>query len=142
MSYAQVRRKLPLSSLVLRLVLVAFIVFATINPSKYTVTTWILVSPAPLSVRLLVAFSLAAVWVFILRVAYQGLRSVGYFLVFLIFVCLGLLDYQFEFLSKLDGPAFTLAMLIVLIVVLTLGLIGSYLVRGFTGQSPVVKHPP
>ncbi|MFZ9128855.1 MAG: DUF6524 family protein, partial [Pseudomonadales bacterium] len=102
MSYAQVRKKLPLTSFVLRIFLVAALVFATVNPSKYTLTTWLLASSAPMSVRIFLAFSLFAVWMAILRIAWQGLRAFGFSLVLIISVFFGLLEVQFELLRGLS----------------------------------------
>lgn len=142
MSYAQVRKSLPLKSFVLRILLVATLVFATVNPSKYTLTTWLLASSAPLSVRIFIAFALFAVWIVILRIAWQGLRAFGFSIVLCIGVLLVLLEIRFDFLRGLSGFSLSLVVLCLLTAVTSLGLVGSYLVRGLSGQSPVVKHPP
>lgn len=142
MSYAQVRKKLPLTSFVLRGLLVAFLVFATINPSKYTLTTWILASSAPLSIRLFIAFCMFAAWITLLRIAWQGLRAVGFFLVFFLMMILVLCELQFNILSGLSSFALSMVALALVTAFTTLGLVGSYLVRWITGQSPVVKNPP
>lgn len=142
MSYAQVRRKLPLMSFVLRVLLVAALVFATVNPSGYTLTTWLLASSAPLSVRVFLAFALIAVWMAILRIAWQGLRAFGFSLVVIISVFFALLEVQFEIIRGLRGVSLSLLALFAVTAVTSLGLVGSYLVRWLTGQSPVVKNPP
>ncbi len=142
MSYAQVRKKLPFSSVVLRTLLVMFLVFATVNPSKYTLTTWVIASDAPLSVRLLVAFTIFAVWIAVLRIAWQGLRAFGFILVLLVLVILGLLEVQFGIIDQLSGVGLNLAILFTVVGLISLGIVGSYFVRGISGQSPVVKTPP
>lgn len=142
MSYAQVRKKLPLTSFVLRILLVAALVFATVNPTKYNLTTWLLASSAPVSVRMFLAFTLFAVWLAILRIAWQGLRAFGFSLVIIIAVFFALLDFQFEFLRGLSVFSLSLIALCAVTAVTSLGLVGSYLVRWLSGQSPVVKNPP
>ena len=142
MSYAQVRKKLPLTSFVLRILLVAALVFATVNPSKYTLTTWLLASSAPLSVRIFIAFALFAVWIAILRIAWQGLRAFGFSFLLITGIPLALLEVQFDFIRGLSAFSLSLLALCAVTAVISLGLVGSYLVRWLTGQSPVVKNPP
>lgn len=142
MSYAQVRKKLPLTSFVLRILLVAALVFATVNPSQYNLTTWLLASSAPVSVRMFLAFTLFAVWLAILRIAWQGLRAFGFSLVIIIVVFFALLEFQFEFLRGMSVFSLSILVLCAVTAVTSLGLVGSYLVRWLSGQSPVVKNPP
>lgn len=142
MSYAQARRKLPFASVAVRVLFVAFLVFSTVNPSNYTLTAWIVTSSSPLTVRLFVAFGLFAVWIATLRIAWQGLRALGFFIVICFGVALALVEYEFDFVSGLSRFTLSLFLLLLVTCLISIGLIGPFYVRWITGQSPVVKNPP
>ena len=141
-SHAQVRKALPWAGVLWRFVFVCLLVFATYNPSWYTLTAWILTSGDAVSARVLVAFVLAVLWLIVLRFSMQGLGNFGGFLVLLALVIIALLEQKYRVLTSLDAFMLTNALLVIFSAVVTTGLALSYWIRQSTGQSPVVKHPP
>jgi Family of unknown function (DUF6524) len=141
-SHAYVKRKLPFAGVVARFVFVTFWVFATFNPSYYSISTWLLSGFSLLSVRGFVAFSLMMSWVLLLRISLAGLRPIGRAYVGLAVVILALLEAQFGFLRLFSPYMLVLLGELAFAVVLTFGLVFSYLVRQASGQSAVIKRPP
>lgn len=141
-SHGQVRKVLPWLGVLWRYLLVCLLVFATYNPSYYTLTAWILTSGDPISARVLAAFVLGVAWFIVLRFSLQGLGNFGGFLVALALLIIALLEQKYRVLAALDGFMLTVALLMIFSAVVTTGLTLSYWIRQATGQSPVVKHPP
>lgn len=141
-SHGNVRRKLPLASVLARFLFVAFLVFATFNPSYYSILTWIVSSPSLLSIKALIAFALALCWLIVLRLSLAGLGWFGLAYVVGAFVILALLELQFEWLRLFSDYTLLLLVQLAVAIVLTFGLVFSYWVRQASGQSPVVKRPP
>lgn len=141
-SYAQVRRTLSWTSVLARFLLVSYLVFATYNPSNYSLLTWILSGVSNWSVRLFLLFSLGLAWLIILRLSFQGLGRLGAFFIACALFLLFLTEARFGFLA--DLPRFQLLIVVELLVAvfITFGLVLSYWVRQASGQSPIVKHPP
>ena len=141
-SYAVVRRKLPWWGLVSRFLVPCFLVFATYNPSYYSLTTWIISDVSNPSVRLFLGFSLFVCWIIVLRISFAGLDRLAWFFVMSFIIILALLELEFQLLGSLQS--FTLILLLELLAaaVLAFGLVQSYWVRAVAGQSPVVKTPP
>jgi hypothetical protein len=141
-SHAYVRRKLPLASVLARFLLVAFWVFATFNPSLYSLSTWLLSDYSLSSVKIFVAFSLALCWLIVLRIALAGLGGLGLAYVGLAFLSFALLEAQFGLLRFFSTYALVLIGELVIALILTFGLVLSYWIRQAAGQSAVVKRPP
>lgn len=141
-SHANVRRNLPGSSVLARLLLMTFLVFATFNPSYYSITTWLLSDTSVPSIKALVAFALALTWLTVLRISLAGLGSLGLAYIGLSLVVLSLIEVQFGFLRFFSAYAVTLLIELGLSVALAFGLVLSYWVRQASGQSAVVKRPP
>lgn len=141
-SYAVVRRKLPLWGLLGRFLLPCFLVFATYNPSYYSLTSWIISGVSSPSVRLFLGFSLVVTWIVILRISFAGLDRLAWYFVISFIIILALLEIEFHIFRSLQS--FTLILLLELLAaaVLAFGLVQSYWVRAIAGQSPVVKTPP
>ena len=141
-SYAVVRRKLPWWGLVSRFLVPCFLVFATYNPSYYSLTTWIMSDVSNPSVRLFLGFSLLVCWIIILRVSLAGLDRLAWYFVMSFVIIVVFLELEFRVLANLQS--FTLILLLELLAatVLAFGLVQSYWVRAIAGQSPVVKTPP
>lgn len=141
-SYGQVRVKLSLTSLFIRLLLVGFVVFGTFNPSSYTITGWLLAGGSDIGLRLFVGFSLVCVWIVILRISMSGIGLLGAFFgacALLVFFILGI---RFGFLQNLSTYEVLVLCQFGVVIWLTLGLVLSFFIRQFSGQSPVVKNPP
>ena len=141
-SHAYVRRKLPLAGVLARFLMMAFLIFATFNPSYYSISTWLLGGPAMLSIKVCAAFGLALVWLIVLRLALAGLGRLGLVYIGLALLTLSLIEAQFAVLRVFSGYALTLLAELALTIVLTFGLVFSYWVRQASGQSAVVKRPP
>ena len=140
-NHASVRKKLPLASVAARFLLVAFFVFATLNPSYYSLLTWIFSGFSLLSAKAFIAFGLALSWLILVRMSVEGLGWLGIAYVGFAFLVLALLEVQFGWLSLFSTyPLLVLAEL-ALAVILTLGLVFSYWVRQASGQSAVVRIP-
>ncbi len=141
-NHASVRRKLPLASILARFLLVAFLVFATFNPSYYSILTWLLSDFSHPSVKALIAFGLALTWLIVLRISFAGLGRLGWTYVGLAILVLTLLEAQFALLRPFSTYLLVVMSELALAVVLTFGLVLSYWVRQASGQSAVVKTPP
>lgn len=141
-SHAYVRRRLPLASVLARFLLVSFWVFATFNPSYYSISTWLLSDFSLLSVKGFVAFSLMMSWLLLLRISLAGLRQIGRVYVGLTVAIALLFEAQFGFLRLFSAYMLMLLGELALAVTLTFGLVFSYWVRQASGQSAVVKRPP
>ncbi len=141
-NHATIRRKLPLASVAARFLFTAFLVFATFNPSHYSIVTWIIGGSSSLSVKAFVAFALALLWLIVFRISLAGLGWLGLAYVGLAGLVLALLHAQFGVLHQVSGYALVLAVELAIAVVLTFGLVFSYWVRQASGQSAVVKNPP
>ena len=141
-SHAYVRRRLPLASVLARFLIVSFGVFATFNPSYYSISTWLLSDFSLPSVKGFVAFSLMMSWLLLLRISLAGLRQIGRAYVGLAIVIMLLFEAQFGFLRLFSAYMLTLLGELALAVLLTFGLVFSYWVRQASGQSAVVKRPP
>jgi hypothetical protein len=141
-SHALVRRHLPLASVAARFLLVAFLVFATVNPSHYSILTWILSDSPFLNAKAVIAFGLALSWLILLRISLAGLGWLGFAYVALAFVVLALVEMQFELLHLFSPFALVIMAQFALAIVLTFGLVFSYWVRQASGQSAIVKRPP
>ncbi len=141
-SHAVVRRKLPWWGVAGRFLLACFLVFATYNPSYYSLATLIVSDVSNPSARLFLGFCLLLAWIIILRVSLAGLDRLAWYAVLSFIVILGLLEIEFQLFRTLNS--FTAILLLELLVagILAFGLIQSYWVRSIAGQSPVVKHPP
>lgn len=142
MSYGKARLYLPWRGVLWRFVLVSFVVLATWNPSHYTLTAWLLTSPVAPSLRLLVAFALALVWLVLLRFAYHGIGRFGLYLLLSAATIVALVSSQYRLLDGLGGFVLALLALGAVAVALTFGLVKAFWLRAITGQSPVVKTPP
>jgi len=141
-SHAQVRRNLPLASVAARFLLVALLVFATVNPSHYSILTWIMSASAFLSLKAVIAFGLALAWLILLRISLAGLGWLGLAYVGMAFLALALLEAQFKLLRLFSSFTLLIMAELALAIVLTFGLVFSYWVRQASGQSPIVKRPP
>jgi hypothetical protein len=141
-SHASVRRNLPLASVTARFLLMAFLVFATFNPSYYSISTWIFSEPSLLSVKLVAGFGLILTWLIMLRIVIGGLGSIGLVYLGLALAVLALLGAQFGLPRGLSTQALLVMAELGLAIALTFGLVFSYWVRQASGQSAVVKNPP
>lgn len=141
-SSAYVRRKLPLASVLARFLLVAFWVFATFNPSYYSLSTWLISDTSLPAVKIFVAFGLGLSWLILLRIAIAGLGRLGLAYIGLASLAFLLLDAQFGLLRFLSFYELVLMTEFGIAGILTFGLVLSYWVRQAAGQSPVVKRPP
>jgi hypothetical protein len=141
-SHASVRRNLPLASVSARFLLVAFLVFATFNPSYYSISTWMLSGFSLLSIKAFLAFGLGVSWLILLRIALAGLGGLGAAYIALACLVLALLEVRFELMRSFSTYALLLMAELALTVVITFGLVFSYWVRQASGQSAVVKTPP
>ncbi len=140
-NHASVRKKLPLASVAARFLLVAFFVFATLNPSYYSLSTWMLSGFSLLSAKAFIAFGLALSWLILLRMSVEGLGRLGLAYVGFAFLALLLFEVQFGLLRLLSTYTLLLLAELALAIILTLGLVFSYWVRQASGQSAVVKIP-
>jgi len=141
-NYGLVRRNLPLASVAARFLLVAFLVFATVNPSHYSILTWIVSGSAILTAKAVIAFGLALAWLILLRISLAGLGWLGLAYVGLAFLVLALLEAQFKLLHLFSSFTLVIMAELALAIVLTFGLVFSYWVRQASGQSAIVKTPP
>lgn len=141
-SHAYVRRRLPLASVLARFLFVAFWVFATFNPSYYSISTWLLSNFSIASVKGFTAFSLMLSWVLLLRISLAGLMQIGRVYVGLAVVVMLLFEAQFGFLHSFSAYMLVLLGELAFAIVLTFGLVFPYWVRQASGQSAVVKRPP
>ena len=138
-SHAYVRRTLPLAGVAGRFLLVAFFVFATFNPSYYSISTWILSGFSLLSSKAFIAFGLALCWLILLQTSLNGLGWLGLAYVALASLVLALFEVQFGCLRLFSNFALVLMAELALAIILTFGLVFSYWVRQASGQSAVVK---
>jgi hypothetical protein len=141
-SHASVRRNLPLASVAARFLLMAFLVFATFNPSYYSISTWIFSEPSLLSIKLVAGFGLILTWLIVLRIVIGGLGSIGLVYLGLALAVLAVLGAQFGLPRGLSTQALLVMAELGLAIALTFGLVFSYWVRQASGQSAVVKNPP
>jgi|EndMetStandDraft_4_1072995.scaffolds.fasta_scaffold167869_2 hypothetical protein len=141
-SHAYVRRKLPLAGVLARFLLVSLLIFATFNPSYYSILTWIAGSSSPISIKAFVMFTLALSWMIILRFSLAGLGRLGLLYVAATGLALFLLEMRFGFLPSVSAYTLTILIELALAVIVTFGLVFSYWVRQASGQSAVVKRPP
>ena len=141
-SFAQVRRRLPWRGVLERCLVVCFLVFATYNPTNYSLSLWLISGTSAFSVRLMVACSLFVLWVVVLRVSFSGLRGYGVFMLACLALATGLLEWEFGFLSRRSPRALFFLSQLGVAAAISLGLVMSYWTRQFAGQSPVVKNPP
>jgi hypothetical protein len=141
-SHASVRRNLPLASVAARFLLMAFLVFATFNPSYYSISTWIFSEPSLLSIKLVAGFGLILTWLIVLRIVIGGLGSIGLVYLGLALAVLALLGAQFGLPRGFSTQALLVMAELGLAIALTFGLVFSYWVRQASGQSAVVKNPP
>jgi hypothetical protein len=141
-SHASVRRNLPLASVAARFLLMAFLVFATFNPSYYSLSTWILSGSSPPSVKACVAFGLILTWLIVLRMVLSGLLLLGRIYVGMALLVLALLAAQYGVPRTFSMRLLVLLAELGLSAFLTFGLVFSYWVRQASGQSAVVKNPP
>lgn len=142
MSYANVRKKLPVQSAVVRFLAVSFLVFATFNPSFYSITTWIISDASLLTIKAFIGFTLVLTWLAVLRIAIHGLQWIGVAYLGMAIVVGALLELQFEVLQYFSTYAKILLVELAFALAVTFGLVISYWVRQFAGQSAVVKNPP
>ena len=141
-SYAQVRRTLTWRGVVVRILLVSFLLFATYNPSNMSLLQWLWTSASPFSVKLFGVTTLAIVWIILLRLSLSGLRGLGVFVLFCVFFAAGALQWEYGWLVQLDRLSLVLVLQFSLVLTIAFGLIISYWVRQASGQSAVVKNPP
>jgi len=137
-NHASVRRNLPLASVAARFLLVAFLVFATFNPSHYSILAWALSGSALLSAKAVIIFGLAMSWLILLRISLAGLGRLGAAYVGAAFLVLLLIEAQFGVLRFFSSYALVLMAEFALASVLTFGLVFSYWVRQASGQSAIV----
>jgi hypothetical protein len=142
MSYANVRKKLPWKSALVRFLAVCFLVFATFNPSLYSISTWIISDASLLTVKAFIGFALVLTWLIVLRIAIQGLQWLGLAYIGMAAVIGMLLEWQFPMFRYLPLYSQVLMAELGIALAITFGLVFSYWVRQFAGQSAVVKHPP
>jgi hypothetical protein len=140
--YGTVRRKLPFASVLVRFLLAAFLVFATFNPSYYSISTWLISGTSVLSIRAFVGFALLLTWIIVLRISLAGLGWLGLAYVGVTFLIGALFEIQFEFIHLVPEYALILASELTFASILTFGLVFSYWIRQVSGQSPIVKMPP
>ena len=140
-NHASVRRKLPLASVAARFLLVAFFVFATLNPSYYSILTWLISDFSLVSAKAFIAFGLALSWLILLRMSIEGLGWLGLAYVGFAFLALVLLEVQFGWLHLFSTYTLLVMAEFALAIILTFGLVFSYWVRQASGQSAVVKIP-
>lgn len=140
-NHASVRRKLPLASVAVRFLLVAFLVFATLNPSYYSIVTWMLSGFSLLSAKAFIGFGLALAWLILIRMSVEGMGWLGIAYVGFAILVLALLDVQFGWVGWFSTYTLLLLAELVLSTILTFGLVFSYWVRQASGQSAVVKIP-
>jgi hypothetical protein len=140
--HASVRRNLPLASVAARFLFVAFVVFATFNPTYYSISTWMLSGFSFLSIKAFLCFGLGLAWLILLRISLAGLGGLGAGYIALASLMLALFEVQFGVSRSLSTWALVLMAELGLTVVITFGLVFSYWVRQASGQSPVVKTPP
>lgn len=138
-SHAYVRRTLPLAGVAARFLFVAFFIFATFNPSYYSISTWMLSGFSLLSSKAFIAFGLTLCWLILLRTSLAGLGWLGLAYVGLAFLVLALFEVQFGWLRLLSNYTLVLMAELSLAIILTFGLVFSYWVRQASGQSAVVK---
>lgn len=141
-SYALVRKKLPLTSSLVRFLAVAFLVFATFNPSYYAIATWIISDASFISIKAVIGFGLALTWLIVLRMSFHGLQWIGVIYIGMAIVVGALLELQFGLLQHFSIYAKILLAELAFALAVTFGLVISYWVRQFAGQSAVVKNPP
>jgi len=141
-SYAQVRLRLPWRGVLWRFVVVCYLVFATYNPSHYSLTLWAVSGASQIGLRTFVLFCLALAWLIVLRLSLQGLGRLGAFYVASAFFVLYLIGNRLD-LDLSVSPFLLIVMAELLFAaVITFGLVFSYWVRQACRQSPIVKHPP
>lgn len=142
MSYANVRKKLPIASAAIRFFGVSFLVFATFNPSYYSITTWIIGDTSLPTMKAFVGFVLALTWLTVLRISIQGLQRIGLAYIGMAIAIGALLESQFHILRHM--PPYSLFLLAELgfALAITFGLVFAFWMRQFAGQSSVVKNPP
>jgi hypothetical protein len=141
-SHGNVRRILPWPGVLARCLLMVSLVFATFNPSYYSISTWLLSDSSMPSVKALVAFGLALTWLIVLRISLAGLGWLGLVYIGLSLLILALIEARFGFLRFLSTFGATLFVELGLAVALAFGLVFPYWVRQASGQSAVVKRPP
>lgn len=141
-SYANVRKKLPITSSLVRFLAVSFLVFATFNPSYYSIATWIISDASFISIKAVIGFGLVLTWVIVLRMAIHGLQWIGVIYIGMAIVIGALLELQFGMHQHLSIYAKILLAELAFALTVTFGLVISYWVRQFAGQSAVVKNPP
>jgi hypothetical protein len=140
-NHASVRRKLPLASVAARFLLVAFFVFATLNPSYYSILTWLISDFSLVSAKAFIAFGLALSWLILLRMSIEGLGWLGLAYVGFAFLVMVLLEMQFGWLHLFSTYTLLVMAELAFAIILTFGLVFSYWVRQASGQSAVVKIP-
>jgi hypothetical protein len=141
-SYANVRKKLPITSSLVRFLVVSFLVFATFNPSYYSIATWIISDASFISIKAVIGFGLVLTWVIVLRMSIHGLQWIGVTYIGMAIVTGALLELQFGVLQYFSSYAKILLAELAFALTVTFGLVISYWVRQFAGQSAVVKNPP
>jgi hypothetical protein len=141
-NHATVRRNLPLASVAARFLLMAFLVFASFNPSYYSISAWLFSDSSLLSVKLVAGFGLMLTWLIVLRIVIGGFGWLGFVYLGLALAVLVLFGAQFGLPRGFSTRALVLMAELGLSIALTFGLVFSYWVRQASGQSTVVKNPP
>ena len=136
------RKNLPVLSVFGRFLLATFLVFATYNPSGYSVLTWALSAPIGVWTRFFTLICLGIAWVILVRLATQGLGRFGGFLLFMAVVAASIIEFRFQFLGKMTPTVIMIIFELFVALTLTFGLVYPYFMRQITGQSAVVKTPP
>jgi hypothetical protein len=142
MSYAVVRKTLPFWGVVGRFLLPCFLVFATYNPSYYSLTTLIISDVSNPAVRAFLAFSLGLGWLIILRISFAGLGRIGWFFILSFVTILILMEIELQIFRSLSSFSQILLLELLAAGILSFGLVQSYWVRGISGQSAIIKNPP
>src|SRR5882672_1947861 len=126
------------SSLLVRLLISLLVVFATYNPTVYSVCHWVVADGAgPLSLKLLAALSLAMIFYAIIRIVFSAFRLSGLIVAALVIV-LG-----FAEMSLLGKPPDSwrvyvvlaqYAVLLAIVIIMSVGVSWSALIERLTGQ--------
>ncbi|HKJ62234.1 MAG TPA: DUF6524 family protein [Hyphomicrobiales bacterium] len=141
-SYAVVRKKLPVTGSIIRFLAMSFLVLATFNPSYYSIATWIISDTSLLSIKAFTGFALALIWLIVLRMSLAGMGWLGLAYIGMAIAIGALLEWQFGILRHFSVYTQILLAELAFAFAIAFGLVFSFWVRQFAGQSSVVKNPP
>jgi hypothetical protein len=135
------KRRFSLSSLIARLLVSLLLVFATYNPSGYSIFHWLTADGnGPMSLKIIALLALAILYYAIFRVAFGAFRWSGLFAATLVSVFLSLTVVPIFLPDDLDSRLATILLAAQYVVptsvalVMAFGMSWSHVIQRLTGQ--------